>query len=299
MAFTYFDESAGSPVFDFRPFQSTARRMGIIPGNRLNDLLNELFPLGLQPRYLSEDFNWLFAQGIHAEPHFGDTEIITSPEFDNLDIYQLNAYDQLKVTIEYGTSQPGNSPDGQASDPTELLEHRWSAGGESLTIPDGGLEWADGTEIEEGTVDVTLLIPLFEMQLRWPRVENPPFSVIRDRIGSVNDDELNFKTGVAAPETQLFLGAEVQRTVAINGDLTWDVAYRFSERRVSLSDDDTIGGVPGAAAITVGGWNHIFRSEVDGKTGFYRINVKTDGRVGEGNPIYRLKSFTELFQQGP
>lgn len=308
MAFLSFDEHAGSPVYDFRPFQSTARRMGNIPGDQLSSLLNELFPVGLQPLSLSAEYPWLFAQGLHAEPFVGDEDKITSPATDNLDLSSVNAYDKLKVTISYGTSQPGQSPEGQGDDPVELLEHRWSAGGEFITIPTGGLEWGDGGNVSKD-VDAGLLIPHFDMSLRWPRVENPPFATIRDRIGSVNDADMQFKTGVCAPETLMFQGAELSRTVLTTGDLAWDVTYRFGERRVPLGDDtDTVGGDAGGDTIAVGGWNHFYRSELDeedqeaddleqeGKTGFFRLKVKS-GRDGAGDPIYLLKSLAGLFQE--
>jgi hypothetical protein len=316
MAFTQFDEDVGSPVFSFRPFQSTARRTGKIPGSQLTNLLNELFPLGLQPKVLSSEYNWLFAQGLHAEPYFGGDGKAETPapdEFGSVsqDIDVLNTYADLKVTIEYGTNQPGNNPENQGDDPVELLEHRWSTGGEFVTLPSGGFQWHPDDGDVDDDVRPGLLLPHFEQSITWPRVENPPFSIIRDRIGCVNNSTVNFVTGSCPPETLLFLGAELHRTVLTTGALAWDVTYRFSERRCPLAESDTLGGVSGAASISVGGWNHFFRCELDGatqevqgveltlagKTGFYRIKVRDDGRTGAGNPIYALKSFDALFQE--
>lgn len=315
MAFTTdFDELGGSPTYNFRPFGSTGRRMAKIPQNKLGDLITHLFPDGETPTAISSDYPWLIAQALIVEPFASEEEKIASPIQSNLDYASVNAYDALKVTIEYGTFQAGQS-EQQNEDPVLLLEHRWTAGGEFLTVPSAGLEWGDEFDVRP-EVDAGFVVPTFEQQITWPRVENPPFAAIRNAIGSVNNADMVFRTGVAAPETSLFLGAEMHRTVLTSGTLAWDVTYRFSEKRVPLSGEtaadvkDTIGGEDGADDLLVGGWNHFFRSEYDsdnedssldiaGKTGFYRMVVRSnDSRQTSGANIYRLTDHSLLFQAG-
>lgn len=299
MAFTAFAELATSPVLDISQASTTAVREAMISAANLNALIETVFPLG--------DFGIAYpgnpalrAASMHVQPYQGDKEKITAPSSSNLDISVINTVQYYRVRITYETMQAT-----QGDDPQLLLSHRWSIGGEYLTVESKGLEWSDGGLVDDD-VKAGILIPTIEHQITWARVPSPPFSVIRDRLGSVNNASLTFNTGIIFPETLLFLGAELRRDILTNGALAWEVGYHFSERRVPLATDlepgdngNKVGGVASGDDMVVGGWNHVFRSEdedsarLEGKVGFYRLRLKSDE-----SPINRLKPFGNLFVQG-
>jgi hypothetical protein len=330
MAFTAFEELANSPVLDITPSSRVAVREAKIAAANLDALIEAVFPLG--------DFGIAYpgnsalrAAQLHVEPYQGNKEKITAPAAANLDIAVVNTVQYYLARITYETMEAT-----QGDDPQLLLSHRWSTGGEFLTADAQGLEWSDSGLVDDD-VKAGILVGTIEHHITWARVTSPPFSVIRSRMGCVNSAELNFKTGRIYPETLLFLGAELRRDILTDGALAWEVGYHFSERSVPLGnvgeDDDDhgnkVGGVSTGDQMTVGGWNHFFRSEdqdrarMSGKTGFYRLRTKTrindtlttsqtcEAAGGEWfdtgsafvcrfgmQPIYQLKSFSELFVQG-
>lgn len=195
----------------------------------------------------------------------------------------------------------GTGPDANP-DPAPYLMHRWSAGGQILSLDNKGLMWDDirrkltgrGSEpyftgVDSGgdpvveshaskrqrvgvpasqdeKVNAVLQIPHIEHEITWPRVPRPPFSIIKQYVGCVNEFEMNFRTGKIPPECFLFTGAKVQETVMSNGETSWELVYTFAERQV-LARDQTLPG----------GWNHFFRSKQPSQ-----IYVYTDDDLESG-----------------
>lgn len=290
MAIDFFDEMAGSPVRDITPVGQRATRMAKIPGSRLDELIAYVFPLADFGRAYPGNAA-LRASNMHVEPVGSDGSKIVTPTSADLDIDSINTYEWLRVTIDYETMQADTH---QGDDPQLLLSHRWAIGGEFLTVDSKGLEWSDGGSVNED-VKAGIVIPTIEHQITWMRVERPPFDVMRDRIGTVNDALVKFKTGEIYPETLVFLGAELNRDILTSGALAWQVGYHFSERRVkALTINDALTTAAACAANDgiwnettskcaipeVGGWNHFYRSEsaadprVEGKSGYYRLRTK-------------------------
>lgn len=299
----YFDELAGSPTFEVSTGRTTATRTAIIPWSDIDDFIDYLFPAGgLIPSRLYPGTDWLRARSLHIEPFLGDKEkiltptgtwaytpsppTVTAPSVDKTHD-TVNTYNYAIVRIEYDTQVGGI----QGDDPVPLLMHRWSIGGEYVTVDPSGLAWSDNYPVTADT-KISAIVPTIEHQITWPMVVSPPFAAMRTRLGLVNSNTMTFRTGVIAPETLLFLGAELQRDILATGPLAWQVTYRFSERTVTAADQ--------AAA---GGWNHFYRSDdsqrypfAAGKVGFYRLKVGA-GRTGAGNPIFALSDFSPLFVQ--
>lgn len=292
MAFDHWEETADSPTRDVTPIGQSAMRKGLIEYQYLDDLINYVFPLG--------DFGIAYpgnsalrASQLHAEPFGGDGAKVLSPVSSNLSFDTINTVEKLLVTINYETPQA--SPDDQGEDPQVLLMHRWSIGGEVVVPSAGGFEWDDGGKVGK-EVKPGIIVPTIEHQITWPRVESPPFAIIRDRIGTVNDAVLMFKTGQIEPETLMFLGAELNRDILTTGALAWELGYHFSEKRVvaltieaSLTTQVACEANDGiwnsdtskCSLQTVGGHNHFYRSEdnedtpeLEGKNGWYRIRTK-------------------------
>lgn len=295
MSFLFFNELSGSPIRDITPVGQRAQRVAIIPQAQLTNLINYVFPLGDFGRAYPGNAA-LRASNMHVEPWGGDASKIdngtpTALNAENHDFDSLNTYEYLKVIVDFETMQADAA---QGDDPQLLLSHRWSIGGEFLTVDSKGLEWSDGGAVNED-VKAGIVIPTIEHQITWMRVERPPFAVMRERIGDVNDAVMSFKTGEIAPETLVFLGAELNRDILTSGALAWQVSYHFSERRVkSLTIDESItnnsackaaggfwnGTTQKCSLVEVGGWNHFYRSEsaadprVEGKSGYYRLRTK-------------------------
>lgn len=296
MAFTNFDELLGSPAFDLRVNSQKSVRKGKIPWNQIDELVQELFPLGGLTTASHPDFPVMTAKGVNIVP-FSRDKSPTLTNAGNLDLAVSNSYDYAEVTIDYSVDSNNieEEEDPENPDPVLLLNHVWSIGGEFLTIPSDGFEWeADLAEIGSD-IDLGILIPMIEHQVTWPRVQSPPFNAIRNTIGKVNSNLGSFRTGTFLEETLLFTGAQLQRDIISTGVLAWEVSYRFSERRVEAASDDN--GV--ASDSTVGGWNHFYRSDDkfktdDPKVGFYRIHGKT-GHTGAGKAPYEKTNFTPLF----
>lgn len=233
---------------------SKAKREGKIPWSQTTEFISLVFPPNSGGRAAAfPNFPFLLASGLHIEPFSGDKSKVTAPVPSNTDFFSLNEFGDAKVSIDYET--PAYNPlETQDDDPTTLLSHRWTIGGEFLTLEHKGLRWCDGGPVDE-TITAGLLIPTIEHQITWPRVQNPPFSVMRDRIGTVNDNIMTFNTGDIYTETLLFLGAELHRDIKTDGSLAWEVTYRFSEKRVrpAISTAPTI-TTPAQCALWGGTW---------------------------------------------
>ena len=269
-----------------------------IAGTDLEAFIAEIFPVTLpsgssniiRAGAVHPEFNYLYARSMRVEP----AEISKDDDYSATnDAIPAN----YKCTIQYDTTNAlqadSENPDDNTADPVTHLTHRWSTGGEFLTLPESGLKWDDGTgEPVTQEVSAGIIVPHIEHQITWPRIINPPFTAIRNTIGTVNNAALTFQTGQIAAETLLFLGAEMQREVMSDGTRAWSVGYRFSERRVTSGDEnDPGGGNPG-------GWNHFFRSTIRVGSGWYRL-VKKGGADDLGYDatyaIFLQSDFSQLF----
>ena len=187
----------------------------------------------------------------------------------------------FRFVKQHGTSStnPSENPD-----PVPYLIHRWSAGGQILSLDNRGLMWDDlrkklsggnsepffkktvGSDTfeecglskrqkvgvsagQDEKINAVLQIPHIEHEVTWPRVPRPPFSVIKQFVGCVNDREVAFRTGKIPKECLLFTGAKVQETAMSNGQTAWELVYTFAERQVQARDQSEPGG-----------WNHFFNS---------------------------------------
>lgn len=305
MAFDGFDEQCGSPKYDFGIDSQSATRMGLIDGSNIQSLLDELFPLFGQSPISLPGFPYIKARRCRIVP-FADENQPTNASSSDLLLSTLNTYDKWMAEIEYSynpqNAEEDSSQDPNNPDPVSLLNHRWSIGGEFLSISPKSFQWEADSEPIEQDLDIGKLIPTIEHQITWPRVQYPPFSAIRNTIGRVNlnhTPKLNFQTGAIDSETLLFLGADLQREILSSGTLGWEVTYRFSERVVDVDASSGDSGVVSNSAV--GGWNHFYRSDdqfrtTTKKAGFYRIESR-DTWLVPGDPVFQLVDFLPLFQQ--
>jgi hypothetical protein len=282
------NELSGSPKFEIQGTGSTAERRGLVAWTDLDALMAEVFPIttvgDLSGELVGAPFPgrpYLCAESIQIQP-FGDR--ITGPDTSQ-DFDTTTGYEKATVIVRYGTPKAPTTQSQNDGDPIPFLKHRWTIGGEILSLPDSGLEWAFSEEVVPENVNAGLFVPTIEHEITLPRVLQPPFDVIRDRVGTVNDATVTFSTGTIQPETLLFLGAQLERVVMSDGERAWQLIYRFSERRVFPQDQDV-------DSVGFGGWNHFWLGgNSDG--GWYRLQRKNSS--GSDHDLFRQTSFPELF----
>ena len=323
MTLVAFDELDGSPTFDVKSGSYTATRIGLITWSDGTTFISQNLPVtiyaGSQNIQVAgtkfPGIGQLYIESVDIEP-FGNR--ITNTDTTQ-DFTQVNTYEKGKVTVKYATlTYQTSSSDQNAqqlnNDPVPFLEHRWSAGGEFLTVEKQVFVYSLNTSLNvTQEVQPGIFIPTTEHQISWARVLNPPFDAIRLCRGTVNDAPFTLTTGTAAIETLLFLGADLEREVMTDGTRAWKVTYRFSEKS-TLAQDGNGPGLTGApATITTkntsgtsktwtvpakGGWNHFF-SQPTGTTnpatpGFWRIQAKSQA-TGTNNGPFQISNFNLLF----
>ena len=112
-----------------------------------------------------------------------------------------------------------------------------------------------------------LLVPHIEHQITWHRVVRPPYTAIRRCLGKVNgpklsssgipvvvngvadDGSLMLRTGKVPKECMLLGGVQINRIVLVDGNWSFEIVYKMSERQVEAEDQ-----------TDKGGWNHYFRA---------------------------------------
>lgn len=173
--------------------------------------------------------------------------------------------------INFGSIRNDQSPE---NDDQTRFEHKMSIGGQFMTIPSRGWKWNDGTFAQDD-IPLGQMIPTIEHELHWPKVLNPPLAAIRAAMGSTNS--ATFLGG--PPETVLFIGANLSRTVTAQQAKAWDVTYRMSEKTYKEEGTGTI--------VT---WNHFYRSDGAGGGKWDILKSKT------GRKVYKSTSFTPIFR---
>ncbi|MGB1202606.1 MAG: hypothetical protein ACPG75_03505 [Alloalcanivorax venustensis] len=222
------------------------------------------------------------------DPFQSDTDDLTAEQYT--DTYN----DLLFLEIEYKTKSGGKGEDEEEEDPSDpetFLEYSVDVGGEYMTINPRKAEWegdspgAQNEDNQDVQVPAVRVIPTINFNLRWPRVINPPWGTIFNKVGTVSSAVVPFLFNAPA-ETAMFLGCSGKREFVWwgnDGDPTtngfllkpWELDFKFSVKAIVL---------PGGAGV--GGWNHVYRP----KKGVWQRLL-----VG-GNPIHpTTATFNDLF----
>ena len=226
-------------------------------------------------------FDFLRVVDWDAEPYPGNAPL---PDNDKND-YRKHPLMYVTLVFRFVKQQgTGGTGTNTNPDPAPFLIHRWSIGGQVLSLDNQGLIWDDirkkliggnsepffkktvvADVFEEchaskrrkvgvpvgstEKVNAIKLLPHIEHEITWPRVPKPAFTYLKEAVGKVNKFEMKFRTGKIPPECLLFTGARIQETVMSNGETSWELVMSFSERQVKARDQKAPGG-----------WNHFFRT---------------------------------------
>lgn len=188
-------------------------------------------------------------------------------------------YESLcRCTIEYATGQDQDEVD--PADPTTFLEHTVTAGGEFLIIPPSNTNWGENGETENKShqVPITKILPTLEHTLRWSYVRNPPWTTIRNQLGTLNNATLGIFNDAPA-ETVMFMSIQAEQRYTTTGVKPWSIDYKFSERNITDNDTDGIG------------WNYAYNPA---EAKFVRLKRKlSDGTLVD---LYDSSPFQDLFK---
>lgn len=272
-----FDEAEDSPFGSYQNGQYTINRHGWTSWSDVAAFAAELMPPTLA---FGGNNQQQMGAALPGNSYFRVTNFSHKPfgQLTGSDSNGLAQYNKAEWSIQYQTP-PFTDNQSKENDPVGFLTHRWGGGGEFLTLPSLTVSW--DSAYPPGSIQTRVLnanagifIPTIEHSISWDRVFNPPFAVIRNSIGKVNNANFQMRTGICTPETLLFTGPELEQQIMSNGARAWKVTYKFSERRVPAEDagatlDQNAVGFSGTQGV-FGGWNHFWRDQ-SGKTGFWRL----------------------------
>ena len=303
----------GYPRFNFTPRSGSITWKWRINWADISPFLYEVFPASTNTSIYQSEVEplsgKLFASSVEIEPLGGEAARYStglSGNYLSSSLYQNGAIATVTYSSpESNLTDSGSSPSTNGDDPVPFLSHSWSIGGEYVTFDsEAELYWAsistggvvtDTTDTAKGT-EAGFPIPLIEHQIKWSKVKQPSFSKIRERIGLINSDPIQFRTTGTTrpifPQCLLFLGAELQQDVFANGAKGWEVTYRFSERIINAANIySTDPSSLSYGGVNYGGWNHFF----DAKKGAFRPLVMPNGEL----PFKTARFFNDLVTQGP
>jgi hypothetical protein len=164
------------------------------------------------------------------------------------------------------------------------LTYRMDFSQQTLALPGYSWTWEDQPDAPVPPESSPIVrVPVIEHHLSWHRVDNPPWTAIRNCVGGVNGSDF---LGATA-ETVLFEGATAAEEFVSLGDrnapqYSWKLDYVFKERAIKYSYGSA--GTP-----TICGWNHSYRALPSDSPGFDRL-LDTNG-----NPLYPDVDFSALF----
>ena len=290
-----YEELEGSPKITMDRKGGSATRIFKIAWVDIDAFFAEVFPNpfnGYPVVSWVPGHSWLLADSAEAEP-FDPTK----PGGVNVGS-DLTYSDTAKVTVKYAPPQQdqqqqatsagdqtggggdGTGPGGKqgatggekgkASQPVTLVTHDIHVGAEFLTISNLILKWQNGDPVGP-QARAGRIIPTIEHQSTWHNIVQPPWTTIRMIAGGVNNGVfLGAKT-----ECLLFLGAEGNRDITNQGEKTWTLKYKYSEKDLKPN--------------TGKGWNHFYRAEKGKPLTIDKLQTT------DGSPIYQPVNFAGLY----
>ncbi len=285
-----------SPIEDYGPDGMKATREFVVEWADRREFLNELLGTGAEfagtPQSQYPDLKGVFAVRVNIRPFTSD---VVQECHDDIEL-NLNSYKSLAVvTVQYDSVDPVKWPDPEILPPGEFnpgvwLSYRATGGVEAMVVEGRGLKWKatspgdDATPIAEADIHLVQQIPITNHLLTFHRVHSPPFTAMRNFLGSVNSARDNPIKGIET-ETLLFAGWSLDREFIFPVDFDdpkagWRLSYTFSEKRVTIAPN------------RIGGWNHLYRTTPKDEAGWARVQ----GRLSD--PYPGVSDWDALFTSG-
>jgi hypothetical protein len=281
-----FKELAGSPTETYGPRGLKAVRRVLCAWEDYRALVGEL----LSNSYVSGDFtlsapypgyDQVVAAQVKVEPFQANPN--DSRGFTDITA-NLNSYSGqfALLTVTYELLVLVGSKDRMPTlQQGTFLTYRMDFSSQSVAMPGYSLHWDNVPDAPIPPESNPILrVPVVEHHISWHRVDDPPWTAIRNCIGCVNSS-----TFLGAPaDTVLFDGATAGKEFVSLSDLSepqysWKLTYVFKEKAVKYSGDPP----------AIYGWNDSYRSLPADSPGYDRLLDANDG------PLYADVDFSNLF----
>lgn len=271
---TVFQELGGSPVEIYTPDGLTATRQFLVPWENRNEFVQNVF--GNSGRLPYPGRSDVRAARLRFEPFDSDAVNICTLENPETDFVDYNG-SFAKAVVEYATIGTAERNDGPVGEEGTSISYRMTLDSEYVDLSNSGWRWSDTLLTVPAEQKIEKATPYTLHHLTWSNVVNPPWNMIIQCQGTVNNAEF---LGCAAG-TLLFEGAEASKLYGRSSDgleqtsnFAWSIKYTFRERSVKMGNG-------------VYGWNY-----------FYRDSTATWNMIQNGTKtVYTAKDFNALFNQ--
>lgn len=289
---TSFKELGGSPIetFNREGGMKAERRLLVDWDDRhalVAELLGSSYEFGGTKAAEYPDYPIVVATSCKIEPWPGTPDeqaSFTDVESD------INTYSDLtvggdtklaRIIVQYEvlSSNPFDDPSGLEED--TFLTYRMDVGGEYIDQPGADLTWEaqPGVKVPEESVAV-LRVPVIEHHFTWHRVLKPPWTTIREQVGTVNNaDIFGIPAGrllfEGAPSDRDFTGVDEFK----NPEFGWRLSYLFREKNIIKRDGTKVG------------WQYNYRPDDGAIAGDWDRLLDSDG-----NPRHWEADHNDLFK---
>ena len=275
-----FKELAGSPIEEYGPDGLTATRHLLCAWDERHQVVEQLlgdgYLFGGSCGASYPGHACAVAMRVRCEPF---TDDLVAQTLDSL-TEGLNRYEGFaKLTVRYELLSPLDLADAPATEPGTVLTYRQEVGSEYVTPAAGGLSWSEAASTAVAADDVPVVrVPIVKHRLTWHRAAAPPWTAIRQCVGTVNASTFLGATTT----TMLFDGATAEQEFFRIDELEqtqqgWRIDYVFREKAVKTGSGNIVG------------FNHAFRSQPAETAGWDEL-VDTAGQR-----LYRQSDFAQLF----
>lgn len=274
-----FYELAGSPQEKYTAAGFQARRRFLVAwedrANFAKDIMGSASRFDYRSAAYYPERNSVFPSEITIEP--ADKNAVVQKSLKHLHL-DLNSYkgSWALVTVDYETiSSETDIDDSPEAESGTSITYRLSYETTEMELSGDGWVWADATSTPLPTGTVLLRqTPCSQHQLVWKKVVSPPWSLILQTQGKINQAAF---LG-CEPGTLLFVGAasnKLYRSTYEEGEspFCWAITYTFLQKAIHVGND-------------VYGWNHVFRNS----DGIWAIPQNN------GAKLYEEADFSLLFQ---
>lgn len=265
--------------------QATAQEIYLIRVQDIDDFCLESFPL---PTFVGLLFFPGWPRKLPGNPYLLTKQVDIEGLTDELptDMWRVDTgapagtyQDIVKATITYEAKPSEDNFNPQ--DPVTWLKHSVTTGGEFLCLSPKNTKWESSGDMKDFHTPITKILPTIEHSLDWSYVLYPPWTTIRNYLGTVNDAVIPLFNN-APEETVLFTSLTGDQSYTLQGAMPWNLSYKFSERHITEGSDDQIG------------WNHVYNPSTGKFEKLLRQNP--DDSEDDGRPLYESNNFLNLFQ---